>query len=852
MSVVSPGAVGRAPVRVIRPLASSDVNDGVLARLRAVVAAQPEALAVCDADRRLSYRELATVAAHVRARVAEALDDGPGGRRPGEPVGVLFGHHAGAVAAVLGVLASGHPLLVLDARTPAARLRGLAERVAVRYVLSDPGHAGVAAEVVEHVLVVRPDEAAEARPNPEGLFTDPPDPAAPAVLSFTSGSTGRPKVVVTAHRQLVGDAWANSTAGGCYDADDVVAHTLPMAFHAGLMATVAGPLVGATLALYDVRESGLAGLPEFLAAHRATVVHASPAILRGLVEARPDPAQLTTVRSLTTAGEVVHGRDLAAARAVLPAGCTFYNRYGSSETGLIAQYVIGPQDPTPEGPVPVGTPVGTTRVVLVDDHGDEVPAGVSGTVVVRREHLADGYAGDAAATRSAFGRSEGLRSFRSSDLARWDDAGRLVLLGRRDHSVKVRGYLVEPGEVDAVLFAMPDVREALVLGRPDALGAMRLVAYVVARPGAVLNAATVRARLRETLPAYMVPATVVFLEALPRTERGKLDRSALPDPPPVSPGRSDGSDGTDVSDWERVVADAFAAALGLDDLGLDDDFFELGGDSLAAEALVATLADRVGVDRGTVTGNLLAQAPTVRQFAARLRRRPEPGADVLVPVQPAGSRPPLFVAAGGGGLGLTFMALARALGPDQPVYALQARGLERRAVPDWSVAAIARRNVRELRRVQPHGPYRLAGHSFGGLVAYEMAQQLTRAGEEVSMLVVIDSFPPDPALFVPDGTLTWKDALGLPLTGLRGAPDEQYWRFYRLSGVLHRRYRGRPYAGPTVVLVAESPQKVERSAWGRFLTGPWRLAEVAGDHLSVLREPYVAATAAVIAAALEE
>jgi thioesterase domain-containing protein len=227
-----------------------------------------------------------------------------------------------------------------------------------------------------------------------------------------------------------------------------------------------------------------------------------------------------------------------------------------------------------------------------------------------------------------------------------------------------------------------------------------------------------------------------------------------------------------------------------------------------------------------------------------------------VPLHPSGGKLPLFVVAGGGGLGLAFTAFARHLGPDRPTWALQAHALERRGLPDFPVAAAARRHLAELRRVQPVGPYHLAGHSFGGLVALEMAHRLRAVGDDVAMLVMLDSFPPDPGLHadVPSRS-PWRwlrDTAGLVVSTLRGgAGSDRYWRFYRQSMYLHRRYRTAPWSGETLVVVAESPEKEPRSLWDGHLTGNWDLVQVSGDHLSMLRPPHVAGTAKAVATALD-
>jgi thioesterase domain-containing protein len=417
--------------------------------------------------------------------------------------------------------------------------------------------------------------------------------------------------------------------------------------------------------------------------------------------------------------------------------------------------------------------------------------------------------------------------------------------------VKIRGYLVEPGEVDAALFTLPDVTEALTIGVPRGdSGHYRLVSYVVSaadRP----SGAGIRQSLRGLLPGHMVPETIVFLTALPRTERGKLDRAQLPPPPPVQVGAEP------VSEWERLVAQVWARALELDEVGRDADFFELGGDSLAAEALASMCVTDLGVPAADVTPALLAEAPTLAEFARRLKRRPDRRNGTLTALQPAGSQIPLFMVAGGGGLGVGFVPVVRHLSADQPAWALHSHALERRGLPDWSVEAAARRNLSIIRKVQARGPYYLAGHSFGGLVALEMAQRLLRSGEEVGLLVVLDSFPPDPALQPteqPKSLLRWaRDAVGLAVTGLVPTPGiGQYWRFHRQSMVLGKRYRTTPYPGRTLVVLAESEDRHLRAQWGPHLSGRWELQTTSGDHMSMLRDPFAEEVAGFISASLAE
>lgn len=854
--------------RALAALDHADAATGIIARFKTVVTSIPNAVAVTDDHRQATFARIAAEAAGVRCHIDNRFGAvGSSGAFDAEgravPVAVLQGHTVRAVSTILGVIASGHPVVVLDSRTPAARLAELVGRTGARLVLADSDLMEVAEQLGDDCAPVCIDRVAvaESEAGMQALWNNPTDPSLPAALAFTSGSTGVPKIVINDQRMLVADAWDNSIATGCYDAYDVIAHTLPMAFHAGLMVTVAGLVVGCTMRLYDTRTHGIGTLAEWIDESGCTIMHSSPAILRGFVAVRPKPAHLARLRSLTIAGEAAHGRDVEGMRRLIPETCVIRNRYGSSETGLIAEYAVTSDHPELVGPLPVGRPVGTTTVSLVTDpvddpmarDDDDLPpfAEGSGLVVIHRDFLASGYWGDPEATAAAFGRDEnGDMRFTSRDIGVFDD-GALRLLGRRDHSVKVRGYLVEPGDVDAALYKLPDVKEALTVGvaRPDS-GQYRLVSYVASsaeRP----NAASVRAALRQVLPGHLVPETVVFLHALPRTERGKLDRAALPAPPELVVGEPP------ANEWERLVAQLWAEILDVEEVGRETDFFELGGDSLAAEELTSRVVSDLGVREQDVTSAMLAESPTLVEYAKRLHRKPDARNQTVSELRTQGSKPPLFFIAGGGGLGVGFVPVVRHLPEDQPVYALQSYGLERRAVPDWSVKATARRHVRSLRRIQAHGPYYIAGHSFGGIVALEVAKQLQAAGEEVDLLVELDSFPPDPALQPKPEPRSLarkaRDLLGLAVTGIVPTPGMgQYWRFHEQSRVLSSWYRTGAYSGRTLVVLADSEEKEERSQWGPHLSGRWDLVTTDGDHVTMLRDPYAQQVAHAISAALDE
>jgi acyl-coenzyme A synthetase/AMP-(fatty) acid ligase/thioesterase domain-containing protein len=814
----------------------------VLERLVAVARAQPSVTAAGDGERQVSLPELLVEAAAVCAALAEHDPD----RRP---VAVLRDHAVDALVAIVGVIAAGAPLVVLDPTTPAARLRHHVETAGATLCLTDAAHRGIADEI-GLAVVDAPARAASFEAAVDILLRQRPAPDQTALIVFTSGSTGRPKGVACSGSSVLHDAYRTATQTGAYGPGDIVANLLPMAFSAGIELALSALLTGADQRLFDPRTRPVRELPAWLLDRGVTVLVASPAILRGLVAAVPAGHRLEGLTRVTMAGETVHGAELAAIRSLVAPGCEIRNRYGSTETWMLCEFVLRSDDPAPVGPTPVGRPLAGIQLRVRDEQGVDAAQG-TGRLVVTSRWTAAGYWGDTEKTAEVFTElGDGVREVLTNDRAVIDGTGCVQLLGRTDHSVKIRGHLVEPGEVDAVLFAQPEIREAVVVGvTVPGAGRTRLVAYVVPA-GPRVEASWVRRVVREQLPAFMVPEQVILLPRLPRTDRGKLDRSALP--PAPSPDLGERPPRTD---WERVVAGLFARVLGVDVVGLEADFFALGGDSLAAEELLAAVAGELDVPSDVACSALLVEAPTVEAFAEALRRRRRPAHPTRVLLREGGDRSPLFCIAGAGAVAVGFRPLVQRLPPDQPVYALQAYGLENRGLPDWSVEAMAARHLRAVRQVHPRGPYRLAGHSLGALVALEMAHRLISAGEEVELLAVLDSFPPDPARTPSafDGGLASRLRQGVAILSAGMLPHRlgQYGRFHRRGMFLASRYRGRPWPGRALVVVAQDDAHAgARGLWDDHLTGPRSLVRVRGDHSSVLHEPFVVEVAEALAAEL--
>ena len=410
---------------------------------------------------------------------------------------------------------------------------------------------------------------------------------------------------------------------------------------------------------------------------------------------------------------------------------------------MTAHTLSGPPKHWPALP-PIGRPIANTRIYLLDPYGEPVPVGVAGELHIGGVGVAHGYWNRPELTAERFipdpfGADRGACLYKTGDLARYRADGEIEFLGRLDEQVKIRGYRVEPGEISAALGQHPDVRESVVVARDDGTGSKFLVAYVVARAGRTPPTFELRSFLKGKIPDYMIPSAFVAMESLPLTPSGKVDRRALPAPGPERPELErpflpprDPSELELARIWER--------AFRLERIGVDDDFFELGGHSLIAGRVFAEIRKSFGKD---LPPTILLRAPTIGQLATFLGGEYESLEwTSLVPIQREGTHPPLFCMHAGAGTILYYHDLARVLGPEQPVYGLQAQGIYGERPPHAEIEEMAAHYLREIRTVQPEGPYYLAGFCFGGLLAFAVALRLRREGSEVALLASFDGGSP--------------------------------------------------------------------------------------------------------------
>lgn len=690
---------------------------------RIAVSTDLERLTYADLDRRGNQ-----LAHHLQAL----------GVGPETLVGLCLDRSPQMVVGILGILKAGGAYVPLDPGYPADRIAHVlsdsrAPLVVTREGLTDrlSGHQGrlVRVDADAASIARRPTYQAKAGIKPDNL----------AYVIYTSGSTGRPKGVMVGHGNLL----RSTRARFAFYREPVSAFVLlsSYAFDSSVAGIFWTLCQGGNLVLPpDNALQDLLELIRLCGRHRVSHLLCVPSLWAAVLE-QAEPGQLAGLRTAVVAGETCT-RGLVERHRQRLRHVALVNEYGPTEATVWCTAHDCSADEA-DGPVPIGREIEGAQVRLLDGGLRAAAAGTAAELYVGGDGITRGYLGRPDLTAEKFVPDPfgppGSRLYRTGDLARRRAGGEIEFIGRVDHQVKVRGYRIELGEIEAVLGRHPAVREVAVRAREDQPGDVRLVAYVVERGARSAGPEALKAFLRDKLPDYMVPSAFVALSALPVGPNGKVDRNALP--APAREARSDRPEYVAPRDeTELQLARIWEQVLGIQPVGMRDNIFELGVHSLTAARLFARVEKAFGK---RLPPGPLFQAPTIEQLAALLRGgTPANRWTSLVPIQPRGSRPPLFCVHGGAGTILLFHGLARRLGADQPLYGLQQRGLYGKAAPQTRVEQMAEHYIEEIKTVQPRGPYYLGGFCFGGCVAYEMAARLQARGEEVAFLVLFNSVSP--------------------------------------------------------------------------------------------------------------
>lgn len=848
----------------------------------------PHTVAIRFGEQELTYAELDLqsdrVAAGLRQRltVSHAI------------VGICMERSPAYLVAILGVLKAGAAYLPLDPTYPPERLSVMVREALPQLCVCDvPGQS----RLPEYARTVLCDEldAVDAVPSETPALDS--VGSRLAYVMYTSGSTGRPKAACLTHANVAHYVAALQSELEVTERDTYL-HTASFSFSSSVRQWAVPLCSGATVRLLNADEcrSPLAILG-VIRDEAVTVWDTLAPVWRAVWQALESvPAGergrllAWKLRLITFSGGPLQWEDLRSLYAEDSHLPTLLNIWGNTETIGGTTYRITNFDPKRTGRVPIGKPLSGTSIQLLGEDLKPVAPEQEGEICFSGPTVGRGYLNDAELTAERFLPLPSVEGFggwvyRTGDLGRLRDDGALEWVGRRDDQVKIRGFRIEVGEIEAQLRQHPGVTEAAVVAHERRGVEPRLVALVVAGALSPPSAETLREFLAARVPEHMVPAQVRIVTELPRLPSGKLDRRAvsLLGEAPVHSELQ-----TPRDDIERRLAGIWSDVLRLPQVGREDSFFALGGHSL----LSVIILDRIRREFGRqLPLTVFLYAPTVAGMAAYLRNDSEAQPELercLVPLQPGGSQPPLFLVHGVGGGVLNYRLLAELLGTDQPCYALQASALAGQSHQAESIPEMASRYLAEIRTVQAAGPYYLGGQSFGGKVAYEIAQQLRADGERVALVALLDTRGPGYPRFRPPAqrlachlSHAWRldaasrnEYLRVRLGAVREIVVRSFlFRLYRLLrsapqtlptvlqdiGLGHtqasRQYRRLPSDAPLVLFrAAQQPIGCisdPKCGWSAMAQGALEVIEVPGDHVSIVEEPHVRVLAAQLADALQ-
>ncbi|MEU9076961.1 amino acid adenylation domain-containing protein [Kitasatospora sp. NPDC048538] len=888
-------------------LARAGEHPTVVARIADRAARTPDATALVMGEERWTYARLAEASGHVAARLC-AL-----GAPANARIGIAMERSPRTVAVLLGVLRAGCAVVPMDVGYPAARLATMVEQARPFRVVAGSAHAHLAGDpalLLPAETATTPVPAGEARAGgPTVTVAERQAGVAPgstAYVLFTSGSTGTPKGVAMPHRTLAGlVAWQNGAAPSAVPGG-VTLQFAPLSFDISFQEIFSTLCSGGTLCLAgDGERRDMPALLRLLDRERVEQAFLPPVALQQLAEAVATSGFTPrALRVLILCGEQLRVTpEVRALCARLP-GVVLENQYGPTETHVVTAFTMtGDPAAFPVLP-PIGKAIDGAEVHVLDERMRPVPAGARGEIHLGGACLADGYEGRPDLTKERFlpqpfADADRLLYY-TGDLGMLLPGGDVVFLGRADTQVKVRGFRVEPAEVELAATALapghPGLRDAAVVARRREDGEVFLAAFLLGE-GTDEDLAAIREHLRATLPDHMVPSHLQWVTRYPLTPSGKRDDAALRRAPLTVPVRTLDAGPRDA--YEQALTEMLADALSLDAVGVHDNLFELGGTSLTAMRLVSRIEQRYRVH---IPLAQLIATPTCAGLAERLR---DGGArasyDPLVPVRPQGTRPPVFMVHPMGGNVLCYVRLARHLPDDQPLYALQAAGADPGTTPLVSVEELADSYLTALRRVQPQGPYTIGGWSFGGFVAFEIARRLRAAGDEVTRLLVLDTTAlargpraphreeavlewffhellwlrdgsDSPARAIPDGLRSPEEKFafmarvaserGVLPAGSSPALIRRLFRVYRANWQAALAYRP-PLEDHDLTLIrateplpavldamhraARSRHQDPCNGWSDMTGGRIHVVGVPGDHLTIMEEPHVAHVARSVA-----
>jgi amino acid adenylation domain-containing protein len=708
------------------PLLASFTESTIDQQFNSIATRYPGRMAVIDRGSRLTYAELDQQS----NRLADVINEHCG--LIPRPVSLLMPQGARAVVAILGILKARKFYVPITCAAQDDWIRGVLGAIEPAMVLTDEDNLELARSVSPTGVIcldlstVDLSASNGATAMRTGVSED------VAYVFFTSGTTGEPKGVIDTHRNVLHNILRYTNALAIRP-DDRMSLIQSPAFSGTVSTLFSALLNGACVFPVDLGRESMGTLAAWLQEQAVTIYHSVPSIFRSLAVGTQEYPSIRVVR---LEGDRGSRRDLERFQRHFPEGSVLVNGFGTTETGLVCQFFMDRQTGLENEVLPVGYPSTDMRVQIVDKSGNELPPGEVGEISVSSRYLATGYWRRSDLTDIAFqtvSLDGGFRRYLTGDLGRVAEDGALEHLGREDSNIRFRGHWIVPAVIEEVLVSCPGVDEAAVTVAGN-IGNERLIAYVKYKETEAPDVGDLRKRLVARLPRHSVPSRFVGIRELPVTANGKIDRSALPGLDRRRPNLSTRRVSAQSILHMRMI-ELWRDVLELDEVGILDDFFELGGDSLRAIQMLTGL--EILTDRHIPPDILLGNA-TIEQLADALLRHDDYGSapDIL---NAGGDQRPLFFLHGDYLSGGYYVReLARYLGADQPVVSIRPCGLAGDPVPS-TYKEMAELHLNQIQAIQPAGPYLLGGTCNGGLVAFEISRLLTQQGETVAQLVMIDA-----------------------------------------------------------------------------------------------------------------
>ena len=727
----------------------SNPDDGMVIHemIEAQAVKSPDAFAVICGEVCVTYAEL-----NLRAnQLAHYLRNF--GVQPELLIGICVSRSVDMVVGILGILKAGGAYVPLDPSYPRQRLEFILEDARARLVVTQSDMAGLFSNLdADMILVDRDQQKIQDQPieNPQKINS----PDGLAYMIYTSGSTGNPKGVMITHASLCNFVRVARSALGVSQQDRYLQNA-SIGYALSVRQLMVSLTSGATIVLATTEETrDPFELFRLVKKENITLMDVVPSFWRTSIQRlldlesgeRKDLLE-NHLRRVVSIGEPLLSDIPHDWRFKLQHPAELVNIFGQTETtGVVAAYPIHP-DPrkTDQGTVPVGRPVADTYLYILDADLQPVQPGEAGELCVSSPCLARGYLNQPELTLAKFisnpfedGASD--RLYRTGDMARYREDGNIQFLGRSDHQVKIRGQRLELGEVELTLREFPGVLDCVVVAREDQPDAKYLVAYVIfsSRP----STASLREFMRERVPEYMLPSHFVFLKSFPLTPNGKVNRLALLDPRLIEQDADAPAPAQPRNDIERKLSIIWGDLLKQNQIGIHDNFFDIGGDSFMAVRLFSRIERELCIRLPLTT---LFHAATIAQLSAIFERKNEPLEiwSPVVPINTNGEKPLFFGVHGHEGGVLFWRDVVLSLPADQPFYAIQAQGVDGYQPALTSIEGMSAFYISEMRKVQLHGPYYLGGFSMGGVIAFEMGRQLVVQGEQVNLLVMLDTRNPE-------------------------------------------------------------------------------------------------------------